>query len=44
VLKKLYGSKKEEVTGDWRKMHSEELCNVLFSANIIRMMKSRRIR
>jgi hypothetical protein len=32
------------VTGDWRKLHNEELHNLYFSPNIIRMMKSRRMR
>jgi hypothetical protein len=33
-----------EVTGDWRKMHNEELHNLYSSTNIIRMIKSRRMR
>jgi hypothetical protein len=32
------------VTGDWRKLHNEELHNLYFSPNIIRMLKSRRMR
>jgi hypothetical protein len=32
------------LTGDWRKQHNEELHNLYFSPNIIRMIKSRRIR
>jgi hypothetical protein len=31
VLRKIFGSKKEEVTGDWRKLHSEELIEVIIS-------------
>jgi hypothetical protein len=35
---------RDEVTGDWRKLHSEELHNLYSSPNIIRLMKSRRMR
>ena len=31
------------MTGDWRKLHIEELCNIQFCLNIIRMIKSRKI-
>jgi hypothetical protein len=34
----------DEVTGDWRKLHNEEFNNLHSTSNIIRMMKSRRIR
>jgi hypothetical protein len=46
----LYGCKtcsltlREEVTGDWRKLHNEELHNLYSLSNIIRMSKSRRMR
>jgi hypothetical protein len=43
VLRKIYGPKKDEVTGGWRELHNEELHNLYFSANIIRMSKSRRM-
>jgi hypothetical protein len=33
--RKIFGRKKEEVTGDWREMHSEELCDLISSPNII---------
>jgi hypothetical protein len=36
--------KSEEITGDWRKLHNEELCNLYSSENIIRMIKSRSMR
>jgi hypothetical protein len=36
--------KRDEVTGDWRKLHNEELHNLYSSPDIIRMIKSRRIR
>jgi hypothetical protein len=35
---------RDEVTGDWRKLHNEELHNLYSSPSIIRMIKSRRIR
>jgi hypothetical protein len=38
------GLKSEEVTGGWRKLHSEELNDLYFSANIILIIKSRRMR
>jgi hypothetical protein len=44
VLRRIFGPKRDEVTGDWRKLHYEELHNVHSSPNIIRMIKSRRIR
>jgi hypothetical protein len=44
VLRRIFGSKREEVAGDWRRLHNEELHNLYASPNIIRMMKSRRIR
>jgi hypothetical protein len=44
VLRKIFGPKRYEVTGDWRKLHNEELHNLYSSPNIIRMIKSRRMR
>jgi hypothetical protein len=44
VSRRMYESKRDEVTGDWRKLHNEELHNLYFSPSIIRMMKSRRMR
>jgi hypothetical protein len=44
VLKRIFGPKRDEVTGDWRKLHNEELHNLYSSPNIIRMIKSRRMR
>jgi hypothetical protein len=44
VLRRIFASKRGEVTGGWRKLHNEELHNLYFSPSIIRMMKSRRMR
>jgi hypothetical protein len=43
VLRRTFGSKADEVRGDWRKLHNEELHKFYSSSSIIRMMKSRRI-
>jgi hypothetical protein len=44
VVRKVFGPKRDEVTGEWRKLHNEEL-NVLYSLpNIVRVVKSRRMR
>jgi hypothetical protein len=42
VLKRIFGPKRNEVTGDWRELHNEELRNLYSSASII--IKSRRMR
>jgi hypothetical protein len=44
VLKRIFGPKRDEVKGGWRKLHNEELHNLYSSPNIIRMIKSRRVR
>jgi hypothetical protein len=44
VLRRIFGPKRDEVTGRWRKLHNEELHNLYSSPSIIRMIKSRRIR
>jgi hypothetical protein len=44
VLRRIFGPKTDEVTGDWRKLHNEELHNLYSSPNIIRMIKSRMMR
>jgi acyl-coenzyme A synthetase/AMP-(fatty) acid ligase len=41
VLRTIFGPKRDEVTGSWRKLHNEELRNLYSSPSIIRMMKSR---
>ena len=38
------GPKRDEVTGEWRKLHNEELYDLYSSPNIFRVIKSRRIR
>jgi hypothetical protein len=43
VLRRVFGLKREEVTGNWRKLHNEKL-HLYLSENIIRVIKSRRIR
>jgi hypothetical protein len=43
VLRRIFGPKRDEVTGDWRKLHSGELHNLYSSPDIIRQIKSRRI-
>jgi hypothetical protein len=39
VLRRMFGSKRDEVTGGWRKLHNEELHNLYSSPSIIRMLK-----
>jgi hypothetical protein len=40
VLRRIFGPRRDEVTGDWRKLHNEELHNLYSLPNIIRMIKS----
>jgi hypothetical protein len=44
VLRGVFGPERDEVTGEWRKLHSGELRNLYSSPDIIRQMKSRRMR
>jgi hypothetical protein len=44
VLRRIFGSKRDEVTGEWRKLYSGELHNLYSSPDIIRQIKSRRMR
>ena len=44
VLRKLFGAKRDEITGEWRKLHNAELHALHSSPNIIRNLKSRRLR
>jgi hypothetical protein len=43
-MENLFGAKRDQVTGEWRKLHSEELSDLYCSPNIIRVIKSRRMR
>jgi hypothetical protein len=44
VLRRIFGPKRDEVTGGWRKLHNEELRDLYSSPSIIRMIKSERMR
>jgi hypothetical protein len=44
VLRRIFGPKRDEEMGDWRKLHNDELHNLYSSPNIIKMIKSRRMR
>jgi hypothetical protein len=44
VLRRIFGPKRDEVTGGWRKLHNEELRDLYSSPSIIRIIKLRRMR
>jgi hypothetical protein len=44
VLRRIFGSKRDEVAGGWRKLHNEELHKLHPSPSIIRMINSRKMR
>ena len=44
VLRRIFGPRRDEVTGDWRRLHNEELNDLYPSPNIVRVIKSRRMR
>ena len=44
VLRRIFGSKRDEIRGEWRKLHNEELNDLCSSPNTIRVIKSRRMR
>jgi hypothetical protein len=43
-MRKVFGPKRDEVTGEWRKLHNEELNDLYSLTNIVRAVKSRRMR
>jgi hypothetical protein len=44
VLRRIFGPKRDEMTGEWRKLHNEELRDLYSSPSIIRIIKSRRMK
>jgi hypothetical protein len=44
LLRRIFGPRRDEMTGEWRKLHNEELHDLYSSPSIIRMIKSRRMR
>jgi hypothetical protein len=44
VVRRIFGPRRDEVTGEWRKLHNEELHDLYSLPSIIKIMKSRRMR
>ena len=43
VLRRIFGPRRDGVTGEWRKLHNEELNDLYFSSSIVRVIKSKRV-
>ena len=43
VLRRIFGPRRDEVTGEWRRLHNEELNDLYSAPNIVRVIKSRRV-
>ena len=44
VLRRIFGPRRDELTGEWRRLHNEELNDLYSSSNTVRVIKSRRMR
>jgi len=44
VLRRIFGPRRDDITGEWRRLHKEELNNLYCSPNIVRVIESRRMR
>ena len=44
VLRRIFGPRRDEVTGEWRRLHNEEISDLYSSPNIVRVIKSRRMK
>ena len=44
VLRRIFGHRRDKVTGEWKKLHNEELNDMQFSPNIVQLIKLRRMR
>ena len=44
MLRRIFGPKRDEVSGEWRKLHNEEFHDLYSSSNIVQVIKSRRMR
>jgi hypothetical protein len=44
VLRRIFGPKRDEMTGEWRRLHNKELYALYSTANIFRLIKSRKLR